>query len=115
MGNHVASIPYNSTFIRFGLQQSVTPGSYPVLFRPKGTVGSTHSSTSCTLKTKDVSSVFPGSSGWTLMRKKRVPNLAAPFDAASSRYMERNRMVRGPKMGQKASSRRRESGRHGGS
>jgi hypothetical protein len=39
LGNHVASISYNSTSIRFGALQSVAAGSYQVLFRSKGTVG----------------------------------------------------------------------------
>jgi len=37
------------------------------------------------------------------MRKKRVPNLAAPLEAASSRYSARMPIVSVPKSGKKAS------------
>jgi hypothetical protein len=52
---------------------------------------------------KELSSVLCGSSSCTEIRKKRVPNLAAPLEAASSRYSARMPIVSVPKSGKKAS------------
>ena len=61
--------------------------------------GSTHNRMSATLNTKLFMSVFPGSMGWTLMRKNRVPNLKLPFATASSRYSPKMATDSVPKSG----------------